>query len=111
MSNLLNETIEYLEGHGKTISDIKWVGCRDFWIDISQFLELANVEYDDGYGAPEVATDLIVVGDGWWIERHEYDGSEWWEFKTLPQMPMEKRTIRTLVGGCWDSLRGLNYEP
>lgn len=26
----------------------------------------------------------MVVGDDWWLERHEYDGSEWWEFKRLP---------------------------
>jgi hypothetical protein len=27
---------------------------------------------------------IIVVGKDWWLERHEYDGSEWWEFKTMP---------------------------
>ena len=31
--------------------------------------------------ALEVAEDLVVVGDNWWIERHEYDGNEWWEYK------------------------------
>lgn len=38
-------------------------------------------------GTEEVATDLLVVGDGWWLERHEYDGSEWWEHKALPAKP------------------------
>jgi len=28
---------------------------------------------------------LTVAGDDWWLERHGYDGSEWWEFKTLPK--------------------------
>jgi hypothetical protein len=27
----------------------------------------------------------MVIGSDWWLERHEYDGSEWWEFKSLPK--------------------------
>jgi hypothetical protein len=30
---------------------------------------------------------LEIVGDDWWLERHEYDGAEWWEYKTKPSMP------------------------
>ena len=29
----------------------------------------------------------VAVGDNWWLERAEYDGSEWWEFKTIPKEP------------------------
>jgi hypothetical protein len=25
-----------------------------------------------------------VVGDSWWMTRHEYDGSEYWQFHTIP---------------------------
>lgn len=32
---------------------------------------------------------LIVVGKDFWLERHEYDGSEWWEFKSIPMEPEE----------------------
>lgn len=36
---------------------------------------------------------LKIVGDNWWLERHEYDGAEWFEFKTLPQKPKIKEKI------------------
>jgi hypothetical protein len=45
------------------------------------------VNYDDGFGGNEIPLSLVVVGDDWWLERGEYDGSEWWEFKRLPPAP------------------------
>ncbi len=88
MSNLKDETIIALYENGKTADDVRWVGlmeeCR---IPLDHFWKIADVVYDDGYGCAEVPTRLVIVGDDWWLERGEYDGSEWWEFKTLPQMP------------------------
>ena len=55
-----------------------------------EFAKLANKKYDNGYGGNEVPLDLIVVGKDWWLERHEYDGAEWWEFKKLPVKPKQK---------------------
>ena len=110
MNNLLNETVSVLNQHGKTLFDVVWVGCIDFQIPIDQFVECANQEYDDGYGASEVATDLLVVGSDFWLERHEYDGAEWWEYKELPKMPRETRNIHRVMGGTWDSLEELNMK-
>lgn len=107
-SNLLKDTEEVLKANGKSLSDIEWVGCPMFQIDIGQFIDLADVDYDHGFGAPEVATDLLVVGKDFWLERHEYDGSEWWEFKTCPAKPNDVRNVHTLVGGAWDTLYELN---
>ena len=81
MRNLLEETIKCINANGKTINDILWVGnlkAKTTWINFSK---IADVEYDGGYGSPQVAEDLLIVGKGFWLERHEYDGSEWWEFK------------------------------
>jgi hypothetical protein len=97
MNNLLEETKRILQKTGHTLSDIVWVGCEDYRIEIDQFIELADVVYDDGYGSEEVATDLLVVGADWWLERHKYDGSEWWEYKTIPQMPEEVRSVDRVV--------------
>ena len=94
--NLKNSTLTVLRHYGKLPSDIKWVGCRSFKIPIEEFWELADRMYDAGYGRAEVAEDLIVVGDNWWLERHEYDGSEWWEYKKLPEEPKTIISIPTL---------------
>lgn len=89
--NLLKETKRDLMENGKTISDIRWVGTNEVQIPVDVFLALANKEYDNGYGSQHVASDLVVVGDDWWMERREYDGSEWWEFKRSIREP--KRTV------------------
>lgn len=109
--NFLKETKEKLKVWNKTIDDIKWIGTDKYYIDIDAFIDKANVDYDDGYGAPEVATNLIIVGDNWWLERHEYDGSEWWEYKELPKRPDKKLKLKTLfaeysVG--WETLEKAN---
>ena len=87
MENLLEETIKILKEYRKEISDIKWIGNYDYYINIDDFLRVADTNYDSGYGGQEVAVDLFIVGDDWWLERHEYDGSEWWEFKSIPIKP------------------------
>lgn len=110
MRNLLKETEKALKENGKSLSDIEWVGCSLFQIDIGQFLDLADADYDPGYGAPEVATDLLVVGKDFWLERNEYDGSEWWEFKAYPAKPDDVRSVHTLMCGMWDTLYELNEE-
>ena len=94
--NLKNATLNILKQHNKFPSDIKWVGCPSFKIPIKEFWKLADRQYDGGYGSQEVAGDLIVVGDSWWLERHEYDGSEWWEYKELPKEPEKILSVPTL---------------
>lgn len=86
--NLLKETKDTLDTYKVKPSDVKWVGYRDGSVAISwdEFEEIArHINYDDGFGSVEINERLVVVGDDWWLERVEYDGSEWWEFKTLPK--------------------------
>lgn len=103
--NLYNETIKILNKRGKTIEDIVFICGAKFEISIDNFIEVAKkTDYDSGYGAQEVAEDLKIVGTNWYLERAEYDGSEWWEFKKLPERPIEKRPIEKLAGGMWNTL-------
>lgn len=104
MKNLLIETIEILSRHGKELSDVQWVGNTKFHTTWKNFADIANVEYDNGYGCAEVASDLVIVGDTWWLERHEYDGSEWWEFKERPNLPQEEKEFKRVVHtmGLWN---------
>lgn len=88
MTNLLRETEELLKSNDKSLTDIHWVGTRDgkFVCTFKDFIDYAqDLEYDDGYGGAEINTYLVIVGNDWWLERGEYDGSEWWEFKTVPE--------------------------
>lgn len=95
--NLLYETLDILKEHGKTPAMVEFVSVVaegswwdrqiEGWISWGQFEAIANFSYDPGYGGVEIDPLVRVVGVDWWLERHEYDGAEWWEFKTLPRKP------------------------
>lgn len=91
-TNLRKETVEILAAQNKTAADIAWVQFGEFFCSWDEFVAAANFEYDNGYGGTEIDVSLRVVGTDWWLERGEYDGSEWWEFKTLPTKPEKQRT-------------------
>lgn len=112
--NLLNETIEALKEFGFSPDDVEWVGSKLEPIRFTwqEFVDIADVEYDNDFGAPQVAEDLIIVGKHWWLERHEYDGSEWWEFKMMPKRPAKTTKIHRII--ClktgWENLKEINKQ-
>ena len=86
--NLLNETRDILLSNNKTFDDVIFIGDRTTHtkMTVKDFLEHANVEYNGGYGIEEINTELILVGKDFWLERGTYDGSEWWEYKSMPNI-------------------------
>jgi hypothetical protein len=52
------------------------------------FLSKLDFEYDAGYGAQYVF-GYVWLTNGVWMDRGEYDGSEWWEWHKYPQIPDE----------------------
>lgn len=94
MTNLLVETLNVLKEHNLTKNDVKWVQDEDNSITWEKFSELANFKYDAGFGREEINLSLVVLGSNWWLERHEYDGSEWWEYKKLPTVKEIAESIR-----------------
>ena len=112
IKNLLEETRQLLEDNGQSLDDIEAVFGEDFQIPVAEFVELAKAtNYDAGYGAPEVATDLIILlKDGSWYSRDEYDGSEWWQHNRRPSPPEEVRHVARLTAKCvgWETLAECN---
>lgn len=56
--------------------------------DYAKFLNDLNFEYDSGYGGQELY-GTVWFKDNTWAGRGEYDGSEWWEVHSLPDIPKE----------------------
>jgi hypothetical protein len=113
MTNLLSETKQVLENHNKEPKDVSWVGSVDgeFAITWSDFEKIADVEYDSGFGAQEIAKDLVIVfTDGTYMNRGEYDGSEWWEYHQAPTKKSDAKPFSNVggAGTMWDDLAGLN---
>lgn len=101
MKTLLEETIDALKKNNKTEEDVVFCittggveldddceeECPASRFSFQIFKRLANFYYDNGFGGVRVDFGLKIVGDSWWLERAQYDGSEWWEFKTMPTPP------------------------
>lgn len=104
MSNFTKETLTYIEGkevkefslefifndfynrHGGDLSIPKTTGrsLEELQVFLNDLPERA-VNYDSGYGSQEWF-GWVSFKDGSWIEREEYDGSEWWEHKEQPSL-------------------------
>ncbi|WP_028124749.1 hypothetical protein [Eremococcus coleocola] len=116
MTNLFKETTRTLEKHGKSFADIKQIHGDHFKISISNFITVATrTNYDDGFGAQEVASDLTIKGDGFIMVRYEYDGAEGWQYiDTEIDNSLVLKDITRLsknfddIG--WQTLKDLNQE-
>jgi len=53
--------------------------------EYNKFLKFLDREYDSGYGCQELF-GTIYCEDGVWLDRGEYDGSEWWNIHIYPSL-------------------------
>ena len=74
-----------------SIKDIAWIGDNrgQYYVDIDAFFTAAdNYVYDSGYGSTGVPLDLVIMmKDGAYFYRKEYDGSEWWGYHVDMRKP------------------------
>lgn len=78
-----------------------------------KFAKLADNMYDSGYGIAEVKRDIRIMGDKWWLERAEYDGSEWWEYKEYPQIDnttLQEPMLNDIFDSWWMDARKKEAE-
>lgn len=111
--NLYTETMQALESYGHTLDDVSWVGSWDgkYRIPVEEMETVFDVDYDNGYGGQEIATDLVIVGEDWWMTRGEYDGSEWWSYHVKPVASEHARPFSTVCNGdTWSSIEEMNDE-
>lgn len=110
--NLLKDTLNIMTANDISPEEIVFIGSLESghcctW---EEFQELADREYDDGYGAQWVATDLtIVFSSGSRLIRGTADGSEWWEWLSPPKVPTSTQRLNYLfsIHG-WETLRSIN---
>ena len=58
--------------------------------DLQEFLDAIDFEYCNGFGGRELFGN-IWYEDGTWSSRGDYDGSEWWDYNSCPEIPAECR--------------------
>lgn len=103
MTNAKEEMLELLKG--KEIKCAKIINSGSIWLDTPEcktiilkvdyttddyerFLKELDFNYDSGYGGQELY-GTVWFKDDTWAGRGEYDGSEWWEEYSLPEIPKE----------------------
>ncbi len=112
--NFLVETLEVIKDSGHKQSDVMFIGSKDgeYRATMKEFKKLANFEYDDGFGAAEIASDLIIYfKDKSYIGRGEYDGSEWWEYNEPLNLKEDKDSKKiSNFTGMWSSMRDIHCQ-
>ena len=110
MQNAQEELLHILEGT-KSVIKCAYIKCErgSYWDDndsyvqpapillkegytpeeYEEFLQKLNFEYDAGYGGQELHGMIWLKEENTWMERGEYDGSEWWEYRKCPKVPDE----------------------
>ena len=97
---MINAKEEFL----KIVNDYKVIGASisfgDSWSESEErfvlkplytkknfedFLKFLDREYDSGYGGQQLF-GVIFCEDGVWMQRGEYDGSEWWNTFKYPNL-------------------------
>ena len=109
--DLYDETVETLSFYDKTIADIEYIGSTRTKINTNKALELMKkTNYDSGFGGQEIASNLMIKGNGFIMIRGEYDGSEWWDYmQTDPSLPKVERDIKSFKTDMgWDTLEEIN---
>jgi hypothetical protein len=90
MSNLLSETIVAIDRAHQWIENIVYIGspAHHFAATWAEFMQVSDFSYDNGYGSARIPEELVILfRDNSWLERGEYDGAEWWQFKKPPAIP------------------------
>lgn len=105
--NLLQETISAIAESGHDKTEIVFIGspASGHACSWAEFTVLADFDYDEGYGAQIVASDLVIVfADYGQLRRVEYDGSEGWDYIAPFKAPESPKKILKLTGGMWSTL-------
>ena len=80
--------------HDELAEDRRSINLREGYSigEYEEFLHRLDFEYDNGYGGQQVYGTVWLMEEGTWIERDEYDGSEWWDYKKCPPVPDELKS-------------------
>jgi len=96
MINLLKETIAQISNVDKTIEDIIAINIYKFNLETEEYEILLKTDkvnnkifknldilYDNTYGTQEIE-GIILFNDNSWLNREEYNSSEWWKYNKAP---------------------------
>ncbi len=83
--NAKRELLQKIDNIDKKIEDVDWLEISLPYYEHKKYtkIEELDIEYNNDFGTQHLYGS-VVFKDGTWLERGEYDGSEWWEYKQVP---------------------------
>lgn len=89
--NAKQELLKILKENNKTVDNIVAIFIK-YELSYTKIIEINKIEqldfnYTDG-GVQELF-GYVLLDDQDWLERHDYDGAEWWEYKKYPSHLLE----------------------
>ena len=76
-------TLSYYDFNGSTTFNLKPGYTPE---EYNLFIKHLDFDYDDGFGSQHLF-GTIWCDNGVWFDRHEYNGSECWNFHKYPIIP------------------------
>ena len=114
--NFLQETKKAILDSGHKLEEVMFIGSSngEYRMSWDKFVTKANFEYDNGFGSSKIAVDLIIYfNDKTYIQRGEYDGSEWWEYN-VPKIFNANDEFKdfNILGGdyMWETVEEMNND-
>jgi hypothetical protein len=84
IENVLAINIKFYIGYD--IVDGKYVDFELIKINVignKNVINNLDVEYYEGFGSQQLR-GVVLLDNNDWLERQQYDGSEWWEYRKCP---------------------------
>lgn len=115
MINLYEETLQKLRDHNKTFDNViaiansynnynatkEEIKKYSYVYDKEAFIKASKlINYDNGFGGDCVGMYLVIIGDDFYMDRTEYDGSIYWEYRTKPQIMTNNPKLVTMEDIC-----------
>nr|DAT90463.1 MAG TPA: hypothetical protein [Caudoviricetes sp.] len=92
--NLLDEILNTLDSENLDTEEILWVGSEEFCVLWENFRDVAERTYFSE--VEQLPQDLVIVGDGWWLEVDLEDYGGFFTVFNYPRKPKLTRTITSL---------------
>jgi len=100
MTNFKQETLELIGDH--KIDEYKLEYARDWYLStITSYkgkgeipwdeIPKSMLSYDRGFGTQYWRGFITFKDTPDWLEREEYDGSEWWSWRSRPYLTQDER--------------------
>lgn len=91
MTNARDELLNFLAGKPPVIClsfarDCNYSPGPETTGTLDEVLPHLDFDYCSGFGSQELF-GTIWFADGSWADRGEYDGSEWWQHQSRPDLP------------------------